>query len=67
MDIEWKIIDENHHEVFVNQHVRGLLWITPAGFSFWHSFPNPGVDVSHAKDVEEARKAVESALRHVGI
>jgi hypothetical protein len=63
MEIEWKIIDEHHQEVFVNQHVRGLLWITSAGFSFWHSYPNPGVDISHAKTVEEARKTVETALR----
>ena len=63
MEIEWKIIDEHHQEVFVNQHVRGLLWITSAGFSFWHSYPNPGVDISQAKTVEEARKTVETALR----
>ena len=41
MEIEWKIVDEHHQEVFVNQHARGLLWITSAGFSFWHSYPNP--------------------------
>ncbi len=63
MEIEWKIIDEHHQEAFVNQHVRGLLWITSAGFSFWHSYPNPGVDISQAKTVEEARKTVETALR----
>ena len=63
MEIEWKIIDEHHQEVFVNQHVRGLLWITSAGFSFWHSYPNPGVELSQAKTVEEARKTVEVALR----
>ena len=63
MEIEWKIVDEHHHEVFVNQHVRGLLWITSAGFSFWHSYPNPGVELSQAKTVEEARKTVEAALR----
>jgi hypothetical protein len=63
MEIEWKIIDEHHQEVFVNQHVRGLLWITSAGFSFWHSYPNPGVELSQAKTVEEARKTVETALR----
>jgi hypothetical protein len=63
MDFEWKIIDEHHHEVFIDQHVRGLLWITAAGFSFWHSYPNPAVDLSRVKTVEEARKAVETALR----
>ena len=63
MEIEWKIVDEHHQEVFVNQHVRGLLWITSAGFSFWHSYPNPGVELSQAKTVEEARKIVEAALR----
>ncbi len=63
MELEWKIIDENHQEVFMDQHVRGLLWITTAGFSFWHSYPNPAVDLSHVKTVEEARKAVETALR----
>jgi hypothetical protein len=63
MEIEWKIVDEHHQEVFVNQHVRGLLWITSAGFSFWHSYPNPGVELSQAKTVEEARKTVEAALR----
>jgi hypothetical protein len=63
MDIEWKIVDENHQEVFVGQHVRGLLWITTAGFSFWHSYPNPGVELSHVKNVEEAKKAIETALR----
>jgi hypothetical protein len=63
MEIEWKIIDEHHHEVFVNQHVRGLLWITSAGFSFWHSYPNPGIELSQVKTVEEARKTVEAALR----
>ena len=63
MDIEWKVVDENHQEVFVEQHVRGLLWITTAGFSFWHSYPNPAVELSHAKTVEEAKKAVEAALR----
>ena len=63
MEIEWKIIDEHHQEVFVNQHVRGLLWITSAGFSFWHSYPNPGVELSQAKTVEEARKIVEAVLR----
>lgn len=63
MDLEWKIIDKNHQEVFIDQHVRGLLWITTAGFSFWHSYPNPAVDLSHVKTVEEAKKAVEAALR----
>jgi hypothetical protein len=63
MEIEWKIIDEHHQEVFVNQHVRGLLWITSAGFSFWHSYPNPGIELSQVKTVEEARKTVEAALR----
>lgn len=63
MEIEWKIVDEHHQEVFVNQHVRGLLWITSAGFSFWHSYPNPGVELSQVKTVEEARKTVEAALR----
>ena len=63
MEIEWKIVDEHHQEVFVNQHVRGLLWITSAGFSFWHSYPNPGVEMSQAKTVEEVRKIVEAALR----
>jgi hypothetical protein len=63
LDIEWKVVDENHQEVFVEQHVRGLLWITTAGFSFWHSYPNPAVDLTHAKTVEEAKKAVEAALR----
>ena len=63
MDIEWKVVDGSHQEVFVERHVRGLLWITSAGFSFWHSYPNPGVDVSLAKTVEEAKKAVEVALR----
>jgi hypothetical protein len=63
MEIEWKIVDEHHHEVFVNQHVRGLLWITSAGFSFWHSYPNPGIELSQVKTVEEARKTVEAALR----
>ena len=63
MELEWKIIDENHQEVFMDQHVRGLLWITTAGFSFWHSYPNPAVDLSHVETVEEARKAVETALR----
>jgi hypothetical protein len=63
MDIEWKIVDEHHHEVFVEEHVRGLLWITTAGFSFWHSYPNPGIDVSQAKTIEEAKKAVETGLR----
>lgn len=63
MDIEWKVVDENHQEVFVEQHVRGLLWITTAGISFWHSYPNPAVDLSHAKTVEEAKQAVEAALR----
>jgi hypothetical protein len=63
MEIEWKIVDEHHQEVFVNQHVRGLLWITSAGFSFWHSYPNPGVVLSQVKTVEEARKTVEAALR----
>jgi len=63
MDIEWKVVDESHQEVFVEKHVRGLLWITTSGFSFWHSYPNPGVDLSHAKTVEEAKKAVEIALR----
>ena len=63
MDIEWKVVDENHQEVFVEKHVRGLLWITTAGFSFWHSYPNPRVVLSHAKTIEEAKKAVEAALR----
>ncbi|PTR17458.1 MULTISPECIES: hypothetical protein [unclassified Nitrosospira] len=63
MEIEWKIVDEHHQEVFVNQHVRGLLWITSAGFSFWHSYPNPGVVLSQAKTVDEAKKIVEAALR----
>jgi hypothetical protein len=63
MEIEWKIVDEHHQEVFVNQHVRGLLWITSAGFSFWHSYPNPGIELSQVKTVEEARKTVEAALR----
>ncbi len=63
MDIEWKVVDESHQEVFVEKHARGLLWITTAGFSFWHSYPNPGVDLSYVKTIEEARKAVEAALR----
>ncbi|BCT68313.1 MULTISPECIES: hypothetical protein [Nitrosospira] len=63
MDLEWKIVDEHHQEVFIDQHVRGLLWITAAGFSFWHSYPNPAVDLSRVKTVEEAKKAVETALR----
>lgn len=63
MDLEWKIVDEHHQEVFIDQHVRGLLWITAAGFSFWHSYPNPAVDLSSVKTVEEAKKAVETALR----
>ncbi|SEL08563.1 hypothetical protein [Nitrosovibrio tenuis] len=63
MDIEWKIVDESHQEVFVEKHVRGLLWITSAGISFWHSYPNPGVDLSNAKTIEEAKKVVEAALR----
>ncbi|MGH8685327.1 MAG: hypothetical protein ACREUM_08270 [Nitrosospira sp.] len=66
MDFEWKIIDEHHHEIFINKHVRGLLWITPAGFTFWHSYPNPAVDLSHVKSVEEARKAVEAAVLNLG-
>jgi hypothetical protein len=63
MEIEWKVVDENHQEVFVEKHVRGLLWNTSAGFSFWHSYPNPGVDLSKAGTLEEAKKAVEAALR----
>jgi hypothetical protein len=66
MEIEWKIIDEQHQEVFVEQHVRGLLWITAAGFTFWHAYPNPAVDLSHAKSVEEARKIIEALLRAAG-
>ena len=66
MDFEWKIIDEHHHEIFINKHVRGLLWVTPAGFTFWHSYPNPTVDLSHVKSVEEARKAVEAAVLNLG-
>jgi hypothetical protein len=66
MEIEWKIIDEQHQEVFVEQHVRGLLWITAAGFTFWHAYPNPAVDLSHAKSVEEARKIIEGLLRAAG-
>ena len=66
MEIEWKIIDEHHQEVFVEQHVRGLLWITAAGFTFWHAYPNPAVDLSHAKTVEEAKKIVEALLRAAG-
>lgn len=66
MDFEWKIIDEHHHEIFIDKHVRGLLWITPAGFTFWHSYPNPAVDLSHVKSVEEARKAVEAAVLNLG-
>lgn len=30
MDFEWKIIDDHHQEVFMDKHVRGLLWITSA-------------------------------------
>ena len=67
MEFEWKIIDEHHHEVFVDKHVRGLLWITVAGFSFWHSYPNPAVDLSQVKNVDEAKKAVELALRAEGV
>ena len=63
MDIEWKIVDEHHQEVFVEQHVRGLLWITTAGFSFWHSYPNPKINLSHIKNIEEAKEVVEAALR----
>lgn len=66
MDFEWKIVDEHHHELFINRHVRGLLWITPAGFSFWHSYPNPAVDLSQATTVEEAKKAVETAVLSLG-
>jgi hypothetical protein len=66
MEIEWKIIDEYHQEVFVEQHVRGLLWITSAGFTFWHAYPNPAVDLSHAKSVEEAKKIIEALLRSAG-
>jgi hypothetical protein len=66
MEIEWKIIDEHHQEVFVEQHVRGLLWITAAGFTSWHAYPNPAVDLSHAKSVEEARKIIEALLRAAG-
>lgn len=63
MDLEWKVIDEHHHEVFVDNHVRGLLWITSAGLSFWHSYPNPAIDLSSAKNIEEAKKVIEAALR----
>jgi hypothetical protein len=63
MEIEWKVVDENHQEVFVEKHVRGLLWHTSAGFSFWHSYPNPGVDLSQAGTLDEAKKVVETALR----
>lgn len=67
MDSEWKVIDEHHQEIFIEKHVRGLLWITAAGFSFWHSFPNPAaVDLSQAKSIEEAKQTVEDALRSVG-
>lgn len=66
MDFEWKVVDEQHHELFINKHVRGLLWITAAGFSFWHSYPNPAVDLSHVKSVEEAKKAVEAAVLNLG-
>jgi hypothetical protein len=66
MEIEWKIIDEQHQEVFVEQHVRGLLWITAAGFTFWHAYPNPAVDLSHAKNIEEAKKIIEALLRAAG-
>jgi hypothetical protein len=63
MEIEWKVVDENHQEVFVEKHVRGLLWNTSAGFTFWHSYPNPGIDLSHATTLDEAKKAVETGLR----
>ena len=66
MEIEWKIIDEHHQEVFVEQHVRGLLWITSAGFTFWYAYPNPAVDLSHAKSIEEAKKIIEALLRSAG-
>jgi hypothetical protein len=66
MEIEWKIIDEQHQEVFVEQHVRGLLWITSAGFTFWHAYPNPAVDLTRAKSVEEAKKIIEALLRAEG-
>ena len=63
MEFEWKIVDEHHQEVFVDKHVRGLLWTTAAGFSFWHSYPNLVVDTSRSKNIEEAKKVVEVALR----
>lgn len=66
MEIEWKIIDEHHQEVFVEQHVRGLLWITSAGFTFWHAYPNPAVDLSPARSVEEAKEIIEALLRSAG-
>ena len=59
---EWKVVDDHHQEVFMDKHVRGLLWITSAGFSFWHSYPNPSVDLSQVTNIEEAKKAVETAL-----
>lgn len=71
MEFEWKVVDEHHQEIFVEKHVRGLfiekhvrglLWITSAGFSFWHSYPNPAVDLSHVKSIDEAKKVVETAL-----
>jgi hypothetical protein len=62
MDFEWKVVDDHHQEVFMDKHVRGLLWITSAGFSFWHSYPNPSVDLSQVTNIEEAKKAVETAL-----
>ena len=63
MEFEWKVVDEHHQEVFVEKHVRGLLWVTSAGFSFWHSYPNPAVDLSHVKSIDEAKKVVEATLR----
>ncbi|HVW64254.1 MAG TPA: hypothetical protein VHB01_04505 [Nitrosospira sp.] len=66
MEIEWKIVDEHHQEVFVEQHVRGLLWITSAGFTFWHAYPNPAVDLSPAKNLEEAKRIIEALLRSAG-
>lgn len=66
MEIEWKIVDEHHQEVFVEQHVRGLLWITSAGFTFWHAYPNPAVDLSLAKNLGEAKRIIEALLRSAG-
>ena len=63
MEFEWKIIDEHHQEIFLDKHVRGLLWITAAGLSFWHSYPNPAVDLSRVKNIEDAKEVIEAALR----